>query len=155
MNTAEPMDAKDLLSVTPEALVQAILKRREEAAKQLPDELAKRVDENDRAYAVFHEAKQRLEMMKNDGSSAEELEKATLDLEEKEEVMSVDEEVVAEESVVSDGEEEWPSIKAIPGLQASVPKSQSEKSKSNAQSKAETFDSSDSSPLGELRFQDE
>ena len=78
-----------------------------------------------------------------------------LDLEEKEEVMSVDEEVVAEESVVSDGEEEWPSIKAIPGLQASVPKSQSEKSKSNAQSKAETFDSSDSSPLGELRFQDE
>lgn len=84
MNTAEPMDAKDLLSVTPEALVQAILKRREEAAKQLPDELAKRVDENDRAYAVFHEAKQRLEMMKNDGSSAEELEKATLDLEEKE-----------------------------------------------------------------------
>ena len=84
MNTAEPMDAKDLLSVTPEALVQAILKRREEAAKQLPDELAKRVDENDRAYAVFHEAKQRLEMMENDGSSAKELDKARLDLEEKE-----------------------------------------------------------------------
>ena len=78
-----------------------------------------------------------------------------LDLEEKEEVVSVDEEVVVEKSVVREGEEEWPSIKAIPGLQASVPKSQSEKSKSHAQSKAETFDSSDSSPLGELRFQDE
>ena len=80
-----------------------------------------------------------------------------LDLEEKEEVMNVEEEAEAdvEESVVSEGEEEWPSIKAIPGLQVSVPKSPPKRLKSAAQSNPETFDSSDSSPLGELRFQDE
>ena len=78
-----------------------------------------------------------------------------LDLEEKEEVVSVEEEVDVGESVVREGEEEWPSIKAIPELQVSVPKSPPERSKSSAQSKAESFDSSDSSPLGELRFQDE
>ena len=78
-----------------------------------------------------------------------------LDLEEKEEVVSVEEEADVGESVVSEGEEEWPSIKAIPGLQVSVPKSPSERSKSSAQSKTESFDSSDSFPLGELRFQDE
>ena len=82
-----------------------------------------------------------------------------LDLEEKEEVMSVEEEeeeeVDVEELVVSEGEEEWPSIKAIPGLQVSVPRSQPERSKSTSQSKPEIVDSSDSSPLGELRFQDE
>ena len=78
-----------------------------------------------------------------------------LDLEEKEEVVSVEEEADVGESVVSEGEEEWPSIKAIPGLQVSVPKSPPERSKSSVQSKAESFDSSDSSPLGELRFKDE
>lgn len=78
------MEAKDLMSVTPEALAEAILRRRKQAANHLPDELAKRIEENDRAYAVFHEAKQRIDTIEASDSSNDEREKARLEFEEKE-----------------------------------------------------------------------
>ena len=63
------------------------------------------------------------------------------------------EESVVEEIEASDEEEEWPSINAIPGLAGSEPKSRSEKIQSSSRPVAD--DSSDTSSLGELRFQDE
>ena len=62
---------------------------------------------------------------------------------------------VVEEPVVSGGEEEWPSINAIPGLEASEPKSRPEQAPAPSQSRPAADDSSESSSLGELRFQDE
>jgi len=78
------MEAKDLMSVTPEALAEAILRRRKQAANHLPDELTKRIEENDRAYAVFNEAKQRIEAIEASDSSDDDREKARLEFEEKE-----------------------------------------------------------------------
>ena len=77
-----------------------------------------------------------------------------LDLSVREESVEVDEESVEEEEEVIEGEKEWPSINAIPGLEASVSKSRPGKLQSNSQSKP-TEDESLFSSLGELRFQDE
>ena len=84
MGTAKTMEAKDLMSVTPEVLAQAILRRRNEASKHLPKELEQRNEENDRAYAVFLEAKQRLETISTSGPSGDEQKAAQIELEEKE-----------------------------------------------------------------------
>jgi hypothetical protein len=46
------MAPEDMLSVTPEAMVKAIVQRRERMAKELPIELEKRREENDRAYVL-------------------------------------------------------------------------------------------------------
>lgn len=51
-NTAETMQTNDLLNVTPEALVKAIVRRRETLASSLPKELERRSEENDRAYSL-------------------------------------------------------------------------------------------------------
>ena len=75
-----------------------------------------------------------------------------LDQDVSDESAGVDEEPVAEELVPSKVEEEWPSIKAIPDMDISKPKSQFARDKSKSQSRTED---DDSSPLGELRFQDE
>ena len=57
------MEAGELLLVTPEDIVLAILKRREAMATNLPKELAARTEENDRAYALAREAKTHLESL--------------------------------------------------------------------------------------------
>ena len=46
------MQTGDLLDVTPEALVKAIVRRRKALASTLPKELERRTEENDRAYAL-------------------------------------------------------------------------------------------------------
>jgi hypothetical protein len=51
-NTAKAMQTGDLLDVTPEALVKAIVRRRKALASTLPKELERRTEENDRAYAL-------------------------------------------------------------------------------------------------------
>ena len=74
-------------------------------------------------------------------------------LEAKEEPENLGEESVVEEIEASDEAKEWPSINAIPGLAGSEPKSRPEKVQSQSRFLAD--DSSDTSSLGELRFQDE
>jgi len=61
------MEARELLSFTPEEMVLAILKRREALAANLPKELAARTEENDRAYALAREAKTQLQSLTEDG----------------------------------------------------------------------------------------
>ena len=79
-----------------------------------------------------------------------------LDLEVKEEVVEVDEGAEVEGPLLrEEEEEEWPSIQSIPGLELSRSQSSSEKSKPKSQSSRVTEDGSDSSSLGELRFQDD
>ena len=78
-----------------------------------------------------------------------------LDVEVKEEAVDVEEEKAVEESEVSDGEEEWPSIKSIHGLALSQSQPGSEISKSKSPSTSVVEDASESSSLGELRFQDD
>ena len=79
-----------------------------------------------------------------------------LDVEVKEEAVVVEEEKAVEESEARDGEEEWPSIKSIPGLELSQSQSISEISRSAKSSESlVNEDASESSSLGELRFQDD
>ena len=73
----------------------------------------------------------------------------------KEEPEEIDEGVVVEESVLREGEEEWPSINAIPGLEPSEPKSRPQKDRSPSQHPVVDDSSESSSSLGQLRFQDE
>ena len=72
-----------VMLICPEA-AQAILRRRNEASKHLPKELEQRNEENDRAYAVFLEAKQRLETISTTGPPGDEQKTAQIELEEKE-----------------------------------------------------------------------
>ena len=78
-----------------------------------------------------------------------------LDVEVKEEDLGVDKEEKVDEPEVAEGKEDWPSIKSIPGLDLSqsLPSSVSSKPKSSSSPVIE--DASESSSLGELRFQDE
>ena len=73
----------------------------------------------------------------------------------KEEAAKSEEESVVEEGMNRGEEEEWPKIKAISGLDVSLPKSTPVKDQSISQSRRAVDDSSESSSLGELRFQDE
>ena len=78
-----------------------------------------------------------------------------LSLDVTEEVENVEEGEEVKDEVVSEGEEEWPSINAIPGLKVSEQKLQPEQAQPSSQVKPAADDSSVSSSLGELRFQDE
>ena len=72
-----------------------------------------------------------------------------------EEVKKVEKGTVVEEKEVSEEEEESRSINVIPALKVFKLKSQPEKDQSQSQSISQIDDSSVSSSLGELRFQDE
>ena len=78
-----------------------------------------------------------------------------LDVEVKEEVVDDEEEKGVEDPELSEVEEEWPSIQSIPGLELSQSQSSSESSKQKSSSSPVIEDASESSSLGELRFQDE
>ena len=78
-----------------------------------------------------------------------------LDLAVKEGDAEVEEGAVIEEELLSEGEEEWPSINPIPHLEISEQGLRSKEHKSMPQKSIADDDSSDSSSLGELRFQDE
>ena len=78
-----------------------------------------------------------------------------LDLGVKEEVVKAEEGTVVEDEVVSEGEEEWPSINVIPDLEKSETKPRSDNDQPPSQSFPVVDDSSVSSSLGELRFQDD
>jgi len=79
-----------------------------------------------------------------------------LDVEVKEEVVEVEAKKEVEDSVLSEGEEEWPSIKSISGLELSQSQPSSEISKSKkSPASLVNEDASESSSLGELRFQDD
>ena len=54
------MQAEELLSITPEKMVKAILQRRQSMASNLPDALRQRTEENNRAYKLAKEAKEAL-----------------------------------------------------------------------------------------------
>ena len=54
------MQSEGLLSITPEAMVKAILERRQATASKLPDALHQRTEENNRAYALAKEAREAL-----------------------------------------------------------------------------------------------
>ena len=56
----KPMQSEGLLSITPEAMVKAILERRKATASKLPDALHQRTEENNRAYALAKEAREAL-----------------------------------------------------------------------------------------------
>ena len=81
-----------------------------------------------------------------------------LDIDVQEEAVDADfeKEKEVEDSVLSEGEEEWPSIKSIPGLELSQSQLSSEISKSKKSQTSSVIDyASESSSLGELRFQDD
>ena len=79
-----------------------------------------------------------------------------LDVEVKEEVVEVEAKKEVEDPVLSEGKEEWPSIKSIPGLELSQSQPSSEISKSKkSPASLVNEDASESSSLGELRFQDD
>ena len=58
------MQAKELLTVTPESLVASILKRRRAAAEALPSALDQRTEENDRAHQLARDARAELKQLK-------------------------------------------------------------------------------------------
>ena len=66
------MQANELLSVTPAELIQAILARRQSVASRLPDDLERRQEENNRAYALTKEAKAHLDALTEQGETTKE-----------------------------------------------------------------------------------
>ena len=81
-----------------------------------------------------------------------------LNVEVQEDAVDVDVEKEKEvgDPVLSEEEEEWPSIKSIPGLKLSQSQSGPEISRSKKSSASLVVeDASESSSLGELRFQDD
>jgi len=100
-------------------------------------------------------AKPEEESVVEEGMNPGEEEWPSLGLEVKEEAAKPEEESVVEEGMNRGEEEEWPKIKAISGLDVSLPKSTPVKDQSISQSRRAVDDSSESSSLGELRFQDE
>ena len=66
------MQANELLSVTPAELIQAILARRQSVASHLPDDLERRQEENNRAYALTKEAKAHLDALIEQGETTKE-----------------------------------------------------------------------------------
>ena len=63
------MQANELLSVTPAELIQAILARRQSVASRLPDDLERRQEENNRAYALTKEAKAHMDALTEQGET--------------------------------------------------------------------------------------
>ena len=66
------MQANELLSVTPAELIQAILARRQSVASHLPDDLERRQEENNRAYALTKEAKAHMDALTEQGETTKE-----------------------------------------------------------------------------------
>ena len=52
------------MSITPEAMVKAILERRQAIASKLPDALHQRTEENNRAYTLAKDARETLKALK-------------------------------------------------------------------------------------------
>ena len=69
--------------------------------------------------------------------------------------MKAEEDAEVEESVDGEVEEEWPTIKSIPGMKSAKPESRTDKAQSKSESIPKADESSASSSLGELRFKDE
>ena len=74
---------------------------------------------------------------------------------EKDEEMVGEVSVEVEEAGEREREEEWPTVKSIPGLESSKSRLSSKKTKSKQHLNSEVDDSFESSTLGELRFQDD
>ena len=70
------MQANDLLSVEPAELIQAIIARRQSVASRLPDELERRQEENNRAYALTKEAKAHLDALIQHGETTNDAQEA-------------------------------------------------------------------------------
>lgn len=66
------MQPNELLAVTPEALVAAILKRREQSGASLPKELVQRREEYDRAHERAKQDKEALAALEDQPESSEE-----------------------------------------------------------------------------------
>jgi hypothetical protein len=71
-DTATTMQTEDLLAVTPDALVKAIVRRREALAAKLPEELQRRTEENDRAYVLAKEGAEQNGGASSQANTAEE-----------------------------------------------------------------------------------
>ena len=67
----KPMQSEGLLSITPEAMVKAILERRQAIASKLPDALHQRTEENNRAYTLAKDAREALKALKTEGDETE------------------------------------------------------------------------------------
>ena len=78
-----------------------------------------------------------------------------LELSEKDEEVVGELSVAGEEAGESEREEEWPTVKSIPGLESSKSRHSSKKTNSKQHFGSEVGDSFESSTLGELRFQDD
>ncbi len=61
------MQGDELLSITPETMVKAILERREATASNLPEALHQRTEENNRAYKLARDAKEALVALESKG----------------------------------------------------------------------------------------
>ena len=66
-----------------------------------------------------------------------------------------EEDAEVEESADEEVEEEWPSLKSIPGMKSAQTESRTDKAQSKSESISKADESSASSSLGELRFKDE
>ena len=64
------MQGDELLSITPEALAEAILKRRQRMTEHLPKTLQQRTEENNRAHQLASEARATLSALEADDSNA-------------------------------------------------------------------------------------
>ena len=80
------MQGDELLSITPEALAEAILKRRQRMTEHLPKTLQQRTEENNRAHQLASEARVTLSALEADDSNAtqEEVDRARVTYEEHE-----------------------------------------------------------------------
>lgn len=65
------MQSEGLLSITPEAMVEAILERRQAIASKLPDALHQRTEENNRAYTLAKDARDTLKALKAEEDETE------------------------------------------------------------------------------------
>jgi len=69
--TAKSMQPNELLAVTPEALIAAILRRREQSGASLPEELVQRQEEYDRAHERAKQDKEALAALQDQPESSE------------------------------------------------------------------------------------
>ena len=82
----ETMQGDELLAITPEALAEAILKRRQRMTEHLPKTLQQRTEENNRAHQLASEARATLSALEADDSNAtqEEVDRARVTYDEHE-----------------------------------------------------------------------
>ena len=102
---------------------------------------------------IVEEAKEVMEPEVSEGD--EEWPSLGLDVEVKEEVVDDKVEKEVKDPELIKVKEEWPSIQSIPGLELSQSQLNPESSKQKSPSSPVIEDASETSSLGELRFQDE